>query len=148
VLRPRAGVAVALFSADHRGVAGNDIGSLLVALPLGEVDPVARLATIAADRDAAKRSPMVSIEPVLRAWLRRIPGMRRSLERQRSVNLAFTYLPGPSVPIDVLGARVVDLVPIAPLAGNLGLSFVALSYAGRLTIAVRADADRFPTSTC
>jgi diacylglycerol O-acyltransferase / wax synthase len=35
-------------------------------------------------------------------------------------------------------------VPFAPLAGNLGLSFVALSYAGRVTIAVRADADRFP----
>jgi hypothetical protein len=66
------------------------------------------------------------------------------MEHQRLVNLAETYLPGPPVAIDILGARVLDLHPIAPLAGNLGLSFVALSYAGRLAVIVRADADQFP----
>jgi hypothetical protein len=143
-LRPRAGVAVALFSADHGGAAGNDIGTLLVPLPLAEPDPAARLRLVAAETTRAKRSPMVAAEPVLRAWLARFGFVRRSMEHQRLVNLAETYLPGPPVPIDVLGARVLDLLPIAPLAGNLALSFVALSYAGRLAIAVRADADHFP----
>ena len=143
-LRPRAGVAVALFSAHHGREAGNDIGTLHVPLPLAEADPRARLGVIAEERAHAKRSPMVAIEPVLRAWMRRLPGLRRSMERQRLVNLASTYLPGPPAPIHVLGARVVDLLPIAPLTGNLGLSFVALSYAGRLTVTVRADADQFP----
>jgi diacylglycerol O-acyltransferase / wax synthase len=143
-LRPRAGIAVALFSHGRGSAAGNDIGTLHVPLPIGEPDPRRRLPLIAAERVEARRSPMVAAEPVLRAWLGRFAGFRRSLDQQRLVNLAETYLPGPSTPIDVLGVRVLDLIPIAPLAGNLGLSFVAFSYAGRLRITVRADAGRFP----
>jgi hypothetical protein len=142
-LRPRAGVAVALFSPGRGSDAGNDIGTLQVPLPIGEPDPCARLPLIAAATTRAKRGGMVAAEPLLRASLGRLGFVRRSMERQRLVNLAETYLPGPPVPIDVLGARVLDLLPIAPLAGNLGLSFVALSYAGRLAVAVRADADQF-----
>jgi WS/DGAT/MGAT family acyltransferase len=143
-LRPHAGVAVALFSPGHGREAGNDIGTLHVPLPIGEADPRARLPLIAAESARAKRSGMVAAEPLLRAWFGRFGFARRSMEHQRLVNLAETYLPGPPVPIDVLGDPVIDLLPIAPLAGNLGLSFVALSYAGRLAVAVRADADQFP----
>lgn len=143
-LRPRVGIAVALFSPGHGLGAGNDIGTLRVPLPLAEPDPGARLPLIAAERARAKESPMVAAEPVLRAWLGRFEPSRRALEHQRLVNLSETYLPGPPLPIEVLGARVLDLVPIAPLAGNLGLSFVTLSYAGRLAVTARADADRFP----
>ena len=143
-VRPRAGIAVALFGARHEVEAGNDIGTLYVPLPIDEADPGIRLRIIAAARAEAGRSPLVTIEPVLRAWLGRFGAFRRSLEQQRLVNLVETYLPGPPVPIEVLGAPVLDLSPIAPLAGNVGLSFVALSYAGELAIAVRADSDRYP----
>jgi WS/DGAT/MGAT family acyltransferase len=143
-LRPQAGIAVALFSPGHQLEAGNDIGTLHVPLPLGEPDPAARLTLIAAERTRATADPMVAAEPVLRAWLGRFGGFRRSLDQQRLVNLAETYLPGPPVRIEVLGAPVFDLIPIAPLAGNLGLSFVALSYAGRIAVTVRVDADQFP----
>jgi hypothetical protein len=143
-LRPRAGVAIALFSPGHAIEAGNDIGTLHVPLPIGEPDPGARLSLIAAETARAKRSPMVAAEPIVRAWFGRYGVVRRSMEHQRLVNLAETYLPGPPASIDILGAPVIDLLPIAPLAGNLGLSFVALSYAGRLLLTVRADADQFP----
>ncbi|MFI5261977.1 MAG: wax ester/triacylglycerol synthase domain-containing protein [Candidatus Limnocylindrales bacterium] len=142
-LRPRAGVAVALFSHEH-GRAGNDIGTLHVPLPLADPVPGARLRSIAAATARAKRSPMVAAEPILRASLGRFGAFRRSLDHQRLINLAETYLPGPPARIDVLGAPVLELLPIAPLAGNLGLSFVALSYAGRLGLTVRVDADQFP----
>lgn len=144
LLRPRAGIAVALFSGDRGSRAGNDIGTLHVPLALADPDPGARLPAIAAARAEAGRSPFVAIEPVMRASFGRFGAFRRSLERQRLVNLSETYLPGPPSRIEILGAPVLELVPFAPLAGNLGLSFVALSYAGRVTIAVRADADRFP----
>jgi diacylglycerol O-acyltransferase len=143
-LRPRVGIAVALFSPGHGVEAGNDIGTLHVPLPLAEPDPGERLPLIAAARAQAKLSPMVAAEPVLRASLGRFAVVRRSLESQRLVNLAETYVPGPPTAIEVLGTPVLDLLPIAPLAGNLGLSFVAHSYAGRLTLTVRVDADRFP----
>lgn len=143
-LRPRVGIAVALFSPGHGREAGNDIGTLHVPLPLAEPDPGARMPLIAAERARAKLSPMVAGEPLVRAWLGRFGVVRRSMEQQRLVNLSETYLPGPPTPIEVLGARLIDLLPVAPLAGNLGLSFVALSYAGRLVVTVRADADQFP----
>ena len=144
LLRPRVGIAVALFGTSHAGEAGNGIGTLHVPLPVPEPDPGARLSIVAAERAQAKDSPLVPVEPVLRAWFGRVGAVRRSMEHQRLVSLAETYLPGPPVAIDILGARVLDLLPIAPLAGNLGLSFVALSYAGRLAVTVRADADQFP----
>ncbi len=143
-LRPRVGIAVAMFSPGRRREAGNDIGSLIVPLPIGEPDPAARLPLIAVETALAKRTQVASAEPVLRALVGRFGVVRRAMEHQRLVNLAETYLPGPPVRIDVLGAPVLDLLPIAPLAGNLGLSFVALSYAGCLTLTVRADADQFP----
>jgi hypothetical protein len=102
------------------------------------------LPLIAGETALAKRTQVASAEPVLRAWVGRFDVVRRAMERQRLVNLAETYLPGPTARIEVLGAPVLDLLPIAPLAGNLGLSFVALSYAGCLAVTVRADADRFP----
>jgi diacylglycerol O-acyltransferase len=142
-LRPRAGVALALFSAGRGDAPGNDIGTMLVALPLAERDPHARLARISAETDRAAHDPMIALEPTFRAWVRRFGG-GRAMEHQRLVNLHETFLPGPPRAIRVLGAEVLWLVPLAPLAGNLGLSVVALSYAGRLSLAVRADADTFP----
>jgi hypothetical protein len=143
-LRPRAGIAVALFSAGRGTAAGNDVGTLHVPLPLAEAEPAARMLLIAAETATAKQGSMVAAEPLVRAWLARFPVVRRGMERQRLVNLSETYLPGPTAPIEILGAPILDLLPVAPLAGNLGLSFVALSYAGRISVAVRADADQFP----
>lgn len=143
-VRPRVGIAVARFSSGHAAEAGNDIGTLHVALPVDEPDPAARLRPIAAERARAMQDAMVAIEPDVRAMLGRFGFVRRAMEHQRLVNLAATYIPGPPQRIEILGAPVIDLRPIAPLAGNIGLSFVALSYAGRLSIAVRADADQFP----
>lgn len=142
-LRPRVGLAVAL-RRGATGTVGNDIGSVLVPLPLDAGDPLRRLSAIRAERERANSSPTVAAEPQVRAVMGRLPGFRRRMERQRLVNIATTWLPGPPGRIEILGAPVVALVPVAPLAANLGLSFVALSYAGDVTIAVRADADRFP----
>ena len=142
--RPRAGMAVGLFSGGRASRVGNDIGTIHVPLPVGERDPGPACHRSPRERAQALASPLVALEPVMRAWAGRFGFVRRSLERQRLVNLAVTYLPGPVAPIEVLGAPVLDLVPIAPLAGNIGLSIVALSYAGRLAITVRADAAQFP----
>ena len=65
------------------------------------------------------------------------------MARQRYINLMETYVPGPPRPIDLLGARVLDIVPIQPLGRNVGLTFVASSYARCLTVVVRVDADGF-----
>ena len=55
-----------------------------------------------------------------------------------------TLLPGPSHPLTLLDSPVLDVIPIQPLGRNVGLAVTASTYAGRLTIAVRADPDRLP----
>ncbi|GAA4263855.1 WS/DGAT domain-containing protein [Dactylosporangium darangshiense] len=37
-----------------------------------------------------------------------------------------------------------DLIPIGAVAGNLTITFLALSYAGRLVVTAIADRDHFP----
>jgi len=50
----------------------------------------------------------------------------------------------PPVPIYVLGARILEILPIIDLEGNIGLTLCAFSYAGRLCLVVTADATAFP----
>ena len=147
LLRPRAGIAVALFSPGHGTEAGNDIGTLHVPLPIGEADPRpgCRSSPVSGPGQAEPDGGRRADPPGVVRALRRVPARARPPAARQPRR----DLPARSArPIDVLGAPVLDLLPIAPLAGNLGLSFVALSYAGRLEVAVRVDANQFPTSTC
>jgi hypothetical protein len=63
-----------------------------------------------------------------RAWFR----------HQHLVQVFETDLPGPPTSLYLLGHRVLDLLPITALAGNIRFSFAALSYAGGLAITVCA----------
>jgi WS/DGAT/MGAT family acyltransferase len=142
-LAPRAGIAVTL-APSRRGDAGNHFGSYTVALPLRHADPVARLPRIRSGWERAKRTQSVTGVTGIRVWTARFGPTRYVMGRQRFINLMETYLPGPPRPISLLGARVLDLIPIQPLGRNVGLTFLASSYAGRLTVTVRSDPERFP----
>lgn len=142
-LAPRAGIAVTL-PPSRRGDAGNHFGSYAVALPLRHADPVARLLRIRSGWERATRTQSVSGVTGIREWTARFGPTRYLMGRQRYINLMETYLPGPPRPISLLGAPVVDLIPIQPLGRNVGLTFLASSYAGRLTVTVRTDPDAFP----
>jgi diacylglycerol O-acyltransferase / wax synthase len=51
---------------------------------------------------------------------------------------------GPPVPMYAFGARILDILPIIQLVGNVGLTLCAFSYAGRVSLVVTADATAFP----
>jgi len=44
----------------------------------------------------------------------------------------------------VLGSRVLDAFPLTVLAGNVSVSFVALSYVGRLNLVTQVDPAAVP----
>ena len=140
---PRVGLAVTLPPAERRD-AGNHFGGYLVPLPTAEVDPVARARAVAAAREEARRTQGISQMTGVRIWSARFAPTRALMRRQRVVNLMETFVPGPPRPITLLGATVLDLVPIQPLGRNVGLTFLASSYAGRLTLVIRTDPDAFP----
>jgi diacylglycerol O-acyltransferase len=119
-------------------------GIMLVDLPVADADPLRRLASIHATTTRAKRrlhsgpadvAGLVHLPiPLARLgmrWMRRFGGTR--------VNLFVTDVPGPTAPLWLAGARLLEAVPVAPLVQHVGLGVAALSYAGELAVSVQAD---------
>lgn len=126
------------------GVGGQVSGIMLVDLPVAESDPLRSLRRINATTSAAKRrlyagAPDVTdvlhlplpLARVGMRWMRRFGATR--------VNLFVTDVPGPTVPLWLAGARLLEAVPVAPLVQHVGLGVAALSYAGDLAVSVHAD---------
>lgn len=126
---------------------GNQVGSVLVWLPVGAPDPAARLAAVVARTRVAKALSPAGGGLVVQALLVRLGLVRWFIRRQRVISFIESDVVGPAAPIRLLGLPVVDLVPVTPVAGNLTVAFVALSYAGRLVVTVCADAESLPVLT-
>jgi diacylglycerol O-acyltransferase / wax synthase len=121
---------------------GNLIAQMAVPLPLGGSDPGRRLQQIAAEtarRKARTRMPLGTLfggRIATRLLL-------MAVMRQR-VNVTSASIPGPTVPLYLAGARVLEVFPVLPLIGNEPLGVGALSYAGTFSIGVVADRAAFP----
>jgi diacylglycerol O-acyltransferase / wax synthase len=140
----RAMVPISLHQEQPGQARGNQPGWMMVPLPLGEPDPVRRLALIAAETAARTHqdrpqtgSGIFRFVAGQRAWYRHFP-------QQRSVNLVVTNVPGPPAPVYLAGARLLELYPVVPVMGNLTLVVAVLSYAGQLNLTAVADPDDCP----
>jgi WS/DGAT/MGAT family acyltransferase len=123
---------------------GNAVGVMVVALPAGEPDARPRLARIAAATRTAKAAQHPAYVQDMMSWLAAL-GLSQPLARhQRFIHTFVTNVPGPRDPLYLLGARIESVLPVTGLAGNLTILFAALSYAGRLDVAVVADAAACP----
>jgi diacylglycerol O-acyltransferase len=121
---------------------GNVIAQMAVPLPLGVSDPDDRLRQIAADTAERKARPRTPLGKVFRGRVaRRL--MLKAVIRQR-VNVTSASIPGPTVPLYLAGARVLEVFPVLPLIANEPLGVGALSYAGAFNIGVVADRDAYP----
>jgi hypothetical protein len=61
-----------------------------------------------------------------------------------TMNMIVTNVPGPPFPLYLLGAQVRQMLPLAPLIDNMGISIGCLTYNGMLQWGLSADADRLP----
>jgi hypothetical protein len=73
-----------------------------------------------------------------------LPMAKYLTAHQQSVNVRASNVIGPPVPVYVLGARILDVLPITRLFGNVGLTLLAFSYAGHISLVVTADVSAFP----
>jgi diacylglycerol O-acyltransferase len=122
---------------------GNQDAVMVAHLPIGEPDDLARLRMIAAQTGPLKRtihSPALNAFPsgLVQRFFWRVA------KHQRYVNLAITNVPGPSRPLYLAGAPVLELFPVAPISINMTLGIGALSYAGQFAITAIADRDACP----
>jgi WS/DGAT/MGAT family acyltransferase len=134
-----ASVPVALRNVEAARSLGNSVGTLIAPLPVGALPAASRLARIVAATRAEKALPPVHADALI-ARLAALGLARPMSNRQRTVNVFVTNIPGPRAPLYSLGVRVDEIVPLTMLAGNIRLSFSIASYCGRLIIVVNADA--------
>jgi hypothetical protein len=125
--------------------AGQPDGMLLVDLPVGEGDPLRRLADIHQATAVLKARLRAGGGDVLDVLQRPLPAARLAVRWMRRIaggrpNLFVTNVPGPDQPLWLAGARLLEAVPVAPLAHGVPLGVAALSYTGTLCVGINADA--------
>lgn len=67
-----------------------------------------------------------------------------ALHHQPLFHLIVTNVPGPPVPVHVLGARMLRAYPFVPLVGNTTVGVAALSYDDRLGLGLLVDPETCP----
>jgi hypothetical protein len=64
--------------------------------------------------------------------------------RQRFFNVVVTNVPGPQVPLYLLGRPMTDVFPMVPLAGGQALGIAIMSYHGTINFGLLGDYDALP----
>lgn len=128
---------------------GNAVSAFFVRLPIHEADAAAALTSIASTTSAQKRQHQELVVALVLRLLSPFPQAVLSLtswflRHQPFFNLIVTNVPGPDVPLYVLGARMLEVFPIVPLVGNQGLGIAVVSYAGSLNLGVFSDPEVCP----
>jgi WS/DGAT/MGAT family acyltransferase len=145
----RAFCPVSVRSDDERGALGNRVSSIVARLPIAERDPGRRLAAVREVTGNLKQSKQALGAEVLTSvseWT--APTLAalaaRLAFRNRVSNLVVTNVPGPQIPLYLLGARMLEACPMVPLFESQGLGIALFSYAGGLFFGLNADWDQFP----
>jgi len=125
---------------------GNQVGVMLVPVPVGgppgeRVVEVARVTAL--QKSSVRGTSAALVGPVFR--LAAATGIYlRWINRQRLITTLLTNVRGPAQRFAVGGLPVGSVIPVTMGAGNVAVAFAALSYAGRLTVTLTADADLVP----
>lgn len=130
---------------------GNLASALFVELPVDVPEADARLRLVAARTAAQKAEGVPQATAALLRMADHIPaplfawGARRyGRAGQGRVNVVATNLQGPSTLSYLAGRKVLAMLPYVPTAQEIRSCTAMVSYAGRLAIAVTADAEALP----
>ena len=145
----KAAVPVSVRSDDQRGALGNQLTQMMAPLPVFLDDPVERLEYVKQAMDGLKESrqalgasTIASLQgfapPTIHAQASRLNFSGRFF------NLLVTNVPGPQVPLYVLGRRMKEIFPIPFLAGERALAIAIMSYDGKVGFGLLGDYDALP----
>jgi WS/DGAT/MGAT family acyltransferase len=143
-------VPVSVRRSAERGQVGNRIATVLVDLPVGESDPLARFAAVQRQMDDHKRLVLaVDARTMLSAGDLVAPallglGAHATRSAQPIAQAVATNVPGPPRPLYALGRRMISLHAHVPIAMGCRLAIGIFSYAGRMTFGINADHDGVP----
>ena len=106
---------------DEKGTLGNRVSAWIVPMPLAEKDPRARVAAIRETTERLKESKQAMGAEVLTSVGEWTPSTILSLgarmaTRALPFNLVVTNVPGPQLPLYLLGAKMLDELRLHPAA--------------------------------
>jgi WS/DGAT/MGAT family acyltransferase len=148
-LELRALVPVSIRAKDEHHNLGNRIVAMRGPLPVYVEDPVARLRVVRAAMEGLKESKQaVGAETISALEALAPPTILAQASRlqfsTRLFNLLVTNVPGPQLPLYVLGRELRDLFPIAFLPENQSLAVAIISYNGGIDFGLLGDYDAMP----
>jgi len=144
-------VPVSMRTPEEHGRLGNRVSAVFADLPVGVSDPAERLAAVTRQLSSLKSSGMaMGVDGMLNAT-DLVPGTLFALGArlaarlpQRAISTVTMNVPGPQVPMYLLGHRMTELFPYIPLGADIRITIGIASYAGRLTCGVTGDFDAVP----
>jgi len=148
-LELRAQIPVSIRGEDEHGQLGNKLTVMRAPIPVYIDDPVARLHTVSAAMDGIKQSKQaVGAEMISRFNDFAPPTLLAQAARinfsTRLFNLVITNVPGPQLPLYVLGRELEDVFPVGFLPPNQALFVAIMSYNGGINFGLLADYDAIP----
>jgi len=145
----KAMVPVSVRAEAERGALGNRVAAMWAPLPVGIEDPRAVYAAVHEDMAGLKESGQAVGAQTLTQLADFAPPTimsqaARLQARQRYFNLVVTNVPGPQLPLYLLGRELLAIYPVVPLARNQALGIAIMSYNGRVGFGLLADFDALP----
>ncbi len=143
-------VPVSVRSDSQRGNLNNQVSAVFVDLPVGDPDPRSRLTSIRGQMDEYKKAmqavdvpSIISMGDFVAPALLSM-GVRAAMSAgQMWCQAVTTNVPGPRVPLYVLGRRMCSTYAHVPIAGGTRCSIGIFSYLQTMTFGINADFDAF-----
>jgi WS/DGAT/MGAT family acyltransferase len=145
-LELRAQVPVSIRAADERGKLGNRLAAMRAPLPVYVEDPIARLRRVSESmRDLKSSKQAIGAEVISRFNDFAPPTLLAQAARinfsTRLFNVVVTNVPGPQVPLYVLGRELEDCFPVGFLPPEQALFMAVMSYNGGINFGLLGDYD-------
>jgi diacylglycerol O-acyltransferase len=147
----RSMVPISVRRQSQKGSLNNQVSAVFVDLPVGLSDPIERLTSIRGQMDEYKRAmsavdanSIISMGNFVAPTLLSM-GVRAGLQAgQMWCQAVTTNVPGPRVPLYVLGRRMTSAIAYVPIAGGIRCSIGIFSYLNTMTFGINADFDGYP----
>jgi len=142
-------IPVNIRSRDQQGALGNRVAQMVAALPLGEDHPRRIHQRVVASTESVKHSHQAEATELIEDfsdWTAAglLTQLVRFAAKRRPYNLVVTNVPGPPIPLYLLGARLLHSYPMVPLFSNQALGIALFSYMDGIYFGVNADWDALP----
>jgi diacylglycerol O-acyltransferase / wax synthase len=150
-------VPVSVRARDESGMAvgdsvfNNRVSAMFADLPVQLDDPVERLRQISVQMAGLKDARQAVAGEALTSLAGFAPPMLLSLGTRmvaaaatRGFNTITTNVPGPQLPLYVLGRRLLKAFPYVPITGGIRVAVAIFSYNGQVNFGVTGDYDTVP----